>query len=86
MRLYVCPALESDGSLTTVHELKAQKHLQHLYRHLLENGYIRNLDTADRDHLSIHADIVLEKIRRGDKSRQASVPPAVVNIIGSIEC
>lgn len=81
MRLYVCPALENDGSLTTVHELKVQKHLQHLYSHLLDNGYIRNLDTVDRDYLSIYADVVLEKIRRGDKTWQDSVPQTVVNII-----
>jgi hypothetical protein len=81
MRMYACPAFEKDGSLTTVHELKLQKHLQHLYSHLLENGYIRNLDTVDRNHLSIHADSVLEKIRGGDEAWQALVPQAVVNII-----
>ena len=81
MRLYVCPALENDGSLTTVHELKVQKHLQHLYSHLMQNGYIRNLDTIEQNYLSIQADIVLEKIRDGDKAWQASVPQTVANII-----
>ena len=81
MRLYVCPALENDDSLTTVHELKVQKHLQHLYSHLMQNGYIRNLDTIEQNYLSIQADIVLEKIRDGDKAWQASVPQTVANII-----
>ena len=81
MRMYVCPALENDGSLTTVHELKVQKHLQHLYSHLMQNGYIRNLDTIEQNYLSIQADIVLEKIRDGDKAWQASVPQTVANII-----
>jgi hypothetical protein len=81
MRMYVCPCIEDDNTLTTVHELKVQTHLKHLYSHLLENGYILNLDTVNRDHLSIHADTVLEKIRKGDKSWQALVPQAVVNVI-----
>jgi len=81
MRMYVCPALEKDGSLTTVHELKVQKHLQHLYSHLLENGFIRNLDTVDKDYLSIHADVVLEEIRDGIESWQSQVPQDVFDII-----
>ena len=81
MRMYVCPAIEQDGSLTTVHELSVQKHLRHLYSHLLENGYIRNLDTIDHSHLCIHADVVLEKIRGGDDAWMGMVPKAVVTII-----
>ncbi|VAW51019.1 Nicotinamide mononucleotide adenylyltransferase [hydrothermal vent metagenome] len=81
MRLYACPEIADDGNLTMVQDLKVQKHLQHLYSHLLENGFIRNLDTVDKDHLSIHADVVLKKIRDGDDSWQTLVPQDVVNII-----
>lgn len=81
MRMYACPAVEEDGSLTTVHEVKVQKHLQHLYSHLLENGYILNLDTVDKSNLSIHADVVLEKIRCGDETWQTLVPQAVIDVI-----
>ncbi len=81
MRLYVCPAFEEDGSLTTVQELKVQQHLQHLYNHLMQNGFIRNLDTLDQEHLAIHSHLVLKKIRDGDKAWQTMVPPAVVTLI-----
>jgi hypothetical protein len=81
MRMYVCPAINTEGALTTVHELKVQSHLRHLYSHLLENGYIRNLDTVENHHLHIHADAVLEKIRGGDEEWMRMVPQAVVNII-----
>ena len=81
MRLYACPEMGDDGELTMVQDLKVQKHLQHLYSHLLENGFIRNLDTVDKDHLSIHADTVLKKIRDGDDSWKSLVPPDVVKII-----
>lgn len=81
MRLYACPEIEKDGTLTNAHELKVQSHLQHLYSHLLENGFIRNLDTVDVKNLSIHADAVLKQIRDGDKAWQDYVPQDVVNII-----
>ena len=81
MRMYACPAVEEDGTLTTVNEVKVEKHLQHLYSHLMENGYILNLDTVDKNNLSIHADIVLEKIRLGDETWQTLVPQAVVDVI-----
>lgn len=86
MRMYVCPAVEEDGSLTSAHEVKVQKHLQHLYSHLLENGYILNLDTIDKNYLSIHADAVLEKIRCGDESWQTLVPQTVVDVLVNAAC
>ncbi len=79
--LRACPEFDNNGTLTTVHDLKVPKHLQHLYRHLLENGYIRNLDTVDLNYLAIHADVVLENIRGGDNAWQTQVPQTVVNII-----
>ncbi len=81
MRLYVCPALADDGSLITVDELKVDKHLQYLYRHLRQNGFIRNLNTVEQSYLSIDANTVLEKIRSGDKTWQDQVPLDIVNII-----
>ena len=81
MRMYVCPAMEEDGSLTTVNDVRVANHLRHLYHHLLENGYIRNLDSIRRDHLAIHADAVLEKIRNGSEEWKNMVPEQVVDII-----
>ena len=81
MRLYACPEMKNDGNLTMAQDLKVEKHLQHLYSHLLENGFIRNLDTVNKDHLSIHADTVLKKIHDGDDTWQSLVPQDVVNII-----
>ncbi len=81
MRLYVCPVLEEDGSLLTINELKVENHLQYLYRHLLQNGFLHNLDTVDRNYLPIDAGKVMEQIRCGDQAWQDLVPPAVINII-----
>jgi hypothetical protein len=81
MRMYVCPELQQDGGKIAVDDMQVQKHLQHLYRHLMENGYIRSLDTIEPDFLKIHADDVLENIRSGESEWQSMVPVAVVNII-----
>ena len=81
MRMYVCPALDENDQITTVDTIKVGKHLRHLYSHLLENGYIRNLDTIDHQHLTIHADTVLENIRKQNNIWETMVPEKVASII-----
>lgn len=82
LRLYVCPMLDDDnGELVTVHDLKVQDNLRHLYQHLLENRFIRELDGIGRDELAIFSHDVLEKIRRGNSDWETLVPDTVVRII-----
>ena len=81
MRLYVCPALDAHDRLTTIHNLRIARHLQHLYQHLLQNGFLRSLDEIDHRHLKIHADAVLEKIHRQDQSWREMVPETVAGLI-----
>ena len=82
LRMYVCPAVDREsGEVTTVHNLKIRKHLKHLYLHLLENGYIRELEAVDESNLAIYSHDVLDKIRRGDPGWKAMVPDTVADII-----
>ena len=82
IRLYVCPMLDADGGeLITVHNLKVQDNLSHLYRHLIENGYIKALETIDPELLLIQSNDILQKIRSNDVSWKACVPEKVVTII-----
>jgi hypothetical protein len=82
MRLYVCPMIDPDGGeLMTVHNLKVTNHLRHLYRHLMENKYIRHLDSIEQDHLLIRSVEVLKKIRDQDEAWIDMVPEEVVDII-----
>ena len=82
LRLYVCPCLDREsGELTTVHNLQVEQHLSHLYKHLLENGYIRELEAVDKSNLSIYSHDVLEKIRRGEPDWKDMVPETVADII-----
>jgi hypothetical protein len=82
LRLYVGPALDpQSGELITVHNLKVETNLQNLYRHLVENRYIRELAAVDRSRLEIFSHSVLEKIRRGDPDWEKMVPDKVAKII-----
>jgi pyridoxine 5'-phosphate synthase PdxJ len=49
--------------------------------HLIDNDYIRNLDTIESQHLLIKSADVLKKIRNDDPSWVNMVPEKVVNII-----
>jgi len=82
LRMYVCPMLDPDtGALVSVHNLKMPSHLQHLYLHLLENGFIRELDKLSRAELAIFSHDVLAKIRNGESDWEKLVPETVVRII-----
>ena len=82
MRLYVCPKIDPvSEKLKTVHNLKVKNHLRHLYRHLVENDYIRDLDTIEIRHLQIRSKEVLDKIRNNDTTWKNMVPEKVVSII-----
>lgn len=82
MRLYVCPIIdENNDKLIDIHNLQIMPHLKHLYLHLIDNGYIYNLDKIDKNYLRIKSDEVLHKIRSGDSDWDKSVPDQVITII-----
>ena len=80
--MFVCPAIDSrNGELITASNLQVPEHLSHLYQHLLENRYLRELNSIDREHLAIHADHVLQKIRDHEHDWETMVPSDVVRMI-----
>ena len=82
LRFYVCPFKDpASGELTTVHDLAVAPHLQHLYSYLLENGFIKPLDTINESYLSIFSHEVLAKLRCGDPCWEDAVPSQVAAII-----
>lgn len=82
LRMYVCPALNAEtGKLTTVHNIDLPANLRHLYQHLLENGFIRELSGFDESTLKILSHEVLEKIRKGESDWETMVPEVVAAII-----
>ena len=82
LRLYVCPELDPKTSAAvSVESMQVAPHLQHLYAYLLENGFVKNLNTVDEKCLSIHSDQVLKQIQNGDPEWEKVVPGQVVNMI-----
>jgi hypothetical protein len=82
LRLYVCPELDPKTSAAvSVESMQVAPHLQHLYAYLLENGFVKNLNTVDEKCLSIHSDQALKQIQNGDPEWEKVVPGQVVNMI-----
>jgi hypothetical protein len=82
LRLYIYPLLdEKTEELTTAQNLQVAPGLRNLYAYLLENGSIRQLDNVNRAYLRFFSRDALRKIRAGDASWEAMVPPEVAAVI-----
>jgi hypothetical protein len=80
LKLYIYPVAGPDG-LSTARGLEVVPHLRHLYAHLLENGFIEDLEGCRADFLRIFAREVLDQIRAGDPGWERSVPVPVVEMV-----
>jgi len=82
LRLYVCPEkYRETNTLVNVHSMQVKPHLSHLYAYLLENNFVKALDTVNEEYLSIFSHEVLEKIRSGNEEWEQMVPEQVSEII-----
>ncbi|OYW17853.1 MAG: nicotinate-nucleotide adenylyltransferase, partial [Planctomycetales bacterium 12-60-4] len=82
LRLYVYPLLEpGTGELTTAENIQMPESLRNLYKHLVERGRIRSLDTFDRSVLHIFSRDVLRRIKDQDDSWEEMVPPEIAAVI-----
>ena len=82
LRLYIYPLLEkASGHLTTVENLVVPDKLRKLYGYLVDTGLIKQLENVNRDYLHIFSRDALSRIRAGDPSWEAMVPPEVAAVI-----
>jgi hypothetical protein len=81
VKLYAYPFLSPDGALTTAADLEVAPNLRHLYRHLLENQFVRPMENFHREYLGITSAQVLAKIQNHDPSWESMVPAEVATII-----
>jgi len=81
VKLYAYPRLMPDGSLVTAKNFEVAPNLVHLYSHLLENHFIEEISDYTSAFLPIRSADVLSLIRKGDRSWENMVPPAVADII-----
>jgi hypothetical protein len=81
VKLYVYPALEPSGTITTLDNMEVAPHLRHLFAHLVENRYMENIRNYNRDYLSMYAGDAIAKIQSGDPAWEKLVPRPVADVI-----
>ena len=81
VKLYVYPFLNPNGDLVTTENFEVAPNLVHLYRHLLDNGFIEAMEGYNPSYLPIKSPGVLAKIRAGISSWESMVSPEVAKII-----
>jgi len=81
-RLYIYPFLNfATGEIHTAANFPIAPELRHLYAHLRENGFIRDIPNYDPECLRIRSQDVLDKIRSRDPSWEQLVPAPIVEVI-----
>ncbi len=82
LKLYVYPFLDpAYPELTTISNMDVPEHVTHLFKHLVQSGYIEQIDKVHREYLGIFSRAILTKIRNRDQSWEKMVPPEVAAAI-----
>jgi hypothetical protein len=82
LKLYVYPMIdEASGKIVKATELKVAPNLRSLYRYLIDNQFIREIDAYDAKYLRIYPPDALAKLHAGDETWEKMVPPEVAQLI-----
>jgi hypothetical protein len=82
LRIYVYPLWDQlNGRMIAAGNIEIPHGLEHLYRHLMEHGRIRQLENIDTSVLHIFSRDVLRRIKESDDTWEDMVPPQVAEII-----
>lgn len=82
VKLFIYPTKQSDTEEpTTSDELDVKPQLRHLYKYLVENGYIEAIREFDPGELHVVPGSVLADIQSGDPSWEKLVPPQAAALI-----
>jgi len=82
-KLYVYPALRKDNTLFTLKDFEAElpDKLKALFRYLMDNNKLEDIDDANISNLHIISDNVLAMIRKGEAGWEKFVPHKVEEAI-----
>ncbi len=82
LKLYIYPAIdERSGAVVTADNLEVSPRLHHLYRHLLDSGYIVGLKADKPSPMGKSSRDVQLLIEQGDPAWESMVHPEVAKII-----
>jgi len=82
LKLYVYPFQDpAYPELTTIKNMDVPEHVTHLFKHLVQSGYIEQIEKVHREYMGIFSRAILSKIRNRDSSWEKMVPDAVATTI-----
>jgi len=81
LRIYVYPMRDEAGVIRTSDNVDVPGEIRGLYRHLVERGKIKQLESFDEGVLHIFSREVLQRIKSGDSTWEEMVPVEIAEII-----
>jgi hypothetical protein len=82
LKLFVYPVEdEKTGRLITAGYVEVAPNLRHLYQYLVDNDFIQEIESFNREYLKIFPPDVLARMQAGDPSWERMVPPKVSHMI-----
>ena len=82
LKLYIYPFMDpAYPELTTIANMDVPEHVTHLFKHLVQSGYIEQIDKVHREYMNIFSRAILTKIRNRDQSWEKMVPAEVATVI-----
>jgi hypothetical protein len=82
VRFYIYPAQkEGDGELINIHNIEIPQAIRHLYRHIIENRHVTQVENFNPDILHVYHKKVLYMIQHQEPGWEENVPPNVVRLI-----
>jgi hypothetical protein len=82
LKLFVYPVEdEKTGRLITARHVEVAPNLRHLYQYLVDNDFIQEIESFNREYLKIFPPDVLARMQAGDPSWERMVPPKVSHMI-----
>jgi len=83
IKLYIYPALRKDNSLFTLKDFESElpDNLKSLFRYLMDNNKMEDIDDANVNNLNIISDNVLAMIKKGEPGWEKFVPHKVEEAI-----
>ncbi|UJF24272.1 hypothetical protein L0B52_08005 [Suttonella sp. R2A3] len=79
--VYAYPELDSDDEEISYQNIELPNHLMHLYRHLIENGFLRGINDSNAALFHIQSREVLQGIQEGIEGWEDDVPEPVAALI-----
>lgn len=80
-RLYVYPELDEHGAIRDIADLRVADNLNHLYMHLLDNGFIKGIDCSDINLMKIYSRNILAQLPYGPGEWEQQLPEQTADTI-----